>query len=107
VYRTNALLLLLLLLLVVVVVVVVVVVAVAAVVVVVAVVVVAVVVAAVVAVVWLSRALLGIGCYFFQFLDPIHSRSVVLLCWGSARRKAYTYTGDNTNRMNPHRHPCL
>jgi hypothetical protein len=42
----------------------------------------------------------------FQFPDPIHSR-VDTLNGVSARREAATYTQDNTNRINAHRHPCL
>jgi hypothetical protein len=45
-------------------------------------------------------------CHFFKFLDPIQ------IWWktvdgGSARRKASTYTQDNTNIINTRRHSCL
>jgi hypothetical protein len=42
----------------------------------------------------------------FQFLNPIHSQQDSL-DGGSARRKAATYTQNNTNGINAHRHPCL
>jgi hypothetical protein len=37
----------------------------------------------------------------FQFLDPLHNRQDALY-EGSARRKASTYTQNNTNRINAH-----
>jgi hypothetical protein len=42
----------------------------------------------------------------FQFLNSIQNRQDSL-DGGSARRKAATYTQNNTNRINAHRHPCL
>jgi hypothetical protein len=42
----------------------------------------------------------------FQFLNPIYSRQVSL-DGKSARRKASTYTQNNTNRINAYRHPCF
>jgi hypothetical protein len=42
----------------------------------------------------------------FQFLKSVHSR-YDSLNGGSARRKAATYTQNNTNSINAHRHPCL
>jgi hypothetical protein len=42
----------------------------------------------------------------FRVLNPIHSR-YNSLDGGSARRKAATYTQNNTNRINAHRHTCL
>jgi hypothetical protein len=46
----------------------------------------------------------GLG-RFFSFL--IYTQSAGLLGRGSARRKAATYTQNNTNRIRAHRHPCL
>jgi hypothetical protein len=42
----------------------------------------------------------------FQLLNPIHSRQNSL-DGRSARRKAATYTQNNTNRINAHTHSCL
>jgi hypothetical protein len=50
---------------------------------------------------WLCSHFVG-SWSLFQFLNPIHS-----LDRGSARLKAATYTQDNTNRINAHKHSCL
>jgi hypothetical protein len=42
----------------------------------------------------------------FQFLDPIQSRQDTL-GGGSVRRKAFTHTRNNTNRINARGHPYL
>jgi hypothetical protein len=56
---------------------------------------------------FVSMALQPFGPWpLFQFLNPIHSRKDSL-DGGSARRKAATYTQNNTNRINAHRHSCL
>jgi hypothetical protein len=54
---------------------------------------------------WLYSPLLYLG-RFFSFLIFSHSR-LDSLDGGTARRKAATYTQNNTNRINAHRHPCL
>jgi hypothetical protein len=51
---------------------------------------------------WLSSPLLGPGL-FFSFII-FFTQTLVLLGRASARRKASTYTQNNTNT---HRHPCL
>jgi hypothetical protein len=52
-----------------------------------------------------STALRTLAVFFSVYQS--YTQSVGLLGRGSARRKAATYTQNNTNRINAHRYPCL